>query len=719
MRYYVSASFYDQDGSYKVSNMNGYNPNLNFQRYDFRSNVDVNVTKTTLLSMNLDAMLVNSKYPGMSSAGIWYDAYATNPVEFPIQYPGGFFAGPVNNGGDNPFNDVQNLGYTTEFHPTVQSVFSIDQKLESITPGLHAMGRFSFDSYSEIDMNRLPANGSNLWYAGSRDANGNLVLTQTNYGSQFLGYSESSTGERVMYLEGNLTYNRTFKKSTFGGLALYNMRNRIAVSTAPTSINTIPYRNQSLAGRATYSYADRYLLEFDAGYTGSENFAPGHRFGFFPAVSGGWVISKEDFFKPLAGTVSLLKIRGSYGITGNDNIGDAYGIQRFGYLTQIGGGNTADFGTTPNAYSGYTENVLGNPDLTWELSTKSDLGLEVGFKNKLNIVLDAYQDIRKHILINRQSIASFAGYSQLDIFSNLGQMQNRGMDGSIEYKDHFGKDVTFRLFGNFTYAKNKIIFQDEPTRIYKYQEGTGHQYGEFNGYVAQGLFKSQDDINQSPTQSFGQVSPGDIKYKSLANDGVINANDWTYLGKTPFPNLLYGTGFTIGYKKFDLSLMFQGVAGVGIMANGSANSYTASTMSQAASVVGGGASGVGIVPFAGEGQYPGNILSATANRWTVSNPSQNVEYPRLSVASVSSNDYLGSTWWLKSGDYCRLKQASLGYTISSRSLRRDGFSALYVYTSGVNLFTFTKFKLWDPELGSDGATYPPARTITVGVRAQF
>ena len=716
MRYYVSASFYDQDGSYKVSKLNGYNPNLNFKRYDFRSNIDINVTKSTLVSMNLDAMLVNSKYPGTSAASIWYNAYATNPVEFPIQYPGGLFAGPINNGGENPFNDVQNAGYTTEFHPTVQSVFTVDQKLDALTPGLHAVGRFSFDSYSEFDMARTGTD--DLWYAGSRDADGNLILTQTRTGQQFLNYSQSSTGERTMYLESNLNYNHSFGKHTFGGLLLYNMRNRV-VATGSTAIASIPYRNQSLAGRATYSYADRYLLEFDGGYTGSENFAPGHRFGFFPSVSGGWVISKEDFFKHLTGKINLLKIRGSHGVVGNDNIGTAYGSARFGYLTQIGPGNTASFGTTPTPYYGNTEAVLGNPDLTWELSTKDDIGLEVGILSKLNIVLDAYQDRRKHILINRQSISPIAGYSNLAIFANLGEMNNRGMDGSVEYKDRFGKDVSLRLFANFTYAKNKIVFQDEPTRIYRYQEGTGHQYGEFYGYTAEGLFKDQSDLNKSPVQSFGVTNPGDIKYKDMNGDGTIDGNDWSYLGKTPFPTLLYGMGFTVGYKKFDLSLMFQGVSGVSIMANGSANTASASTAPAAGSITGSGSTGVGVVPFAGEGQYPSNIISDVTNRWTVANPSQHVDYPRLSIASSSDNNYLGSTWWLKNGDYCRLKQASLGYTVSSRGIRRSGFTALYFYTSGVNLFNFTRFKLWDPELGSDGATYPPARTITFGVKAQL
>ena len=712
MRYFVSGSFFDQDGSYKVSNLKGYNPNLNFKRYDFRSNIDVNVTKTTLLSLNLDAMLVNSRYPGVSAASIWYSAYATNPIVFPIKYPGNKWAGPVNNGGSNPYNNLQNSGYTTEFRPTVQSVLSLSQKMDFITKGLSAMGRFSFDSYSETDINRTGNN--DLWYSGGRDGEGNLILTQARIGSTYLGYSTSTSAERTMYLEANLNYNRSFGDHSFGGLLVYNMRNRV-VASAPDVVTGLPYRNEAMAGRVTYSYKDKYLAEFNGGYTGSENFAAGHRWGFFPSVSAGWVISKENFFDPLAKTFNLLKIRGSRGVVGNDNIGQK---TRFGYLTQFGSGGTTAFGTNPTAYGGVSETVIGTENLTWELSTKTDIGLEVGLLNKINVVIDVFQDHRKDILIPRQSISSIVGYdgynyasgnSGTTVIANMGEMNNKGIDGSVEYNDKFGKNVTLRLFGNFTYARNKILFADEPKRKYGWQEQTGTKYGEFYGYVAQGLFKGQDDINSSATQSFNvTVHPGDIKYQDLNKDGVIDSYDARYLGKSSFPTWSYGAGFTVGYKKIDLSLFFQGVADVSIMANGSAIDMKDGT-----------APGVGVVPFAGVGQYPANVLSNVTNRWTVDNPRQNVDYPRLGIATTTSNNYLSSTWWLKDGSYIRLKQASVGYTIYNAGTKKTGLSSLYVYGAGTNLLTFSKFKLWDVELGSSGATYPPARTIVIGLRAQF
>jgi len=722
MRYYVSMSFYNQDGQYNVSKINGYNPNLNFKRYDFRSNIDINVTRSTVLSLNIASMLVNSRYPGNSAATIWYSSFATNPVAFPVQYPDNKWAGPRNNGGVNPYNLVQNAGYSTEFKPSVQSVLSLNQKLDGITKGLSALARFSFDTYGEFGTTRT--NNNDLWYAGSRDPEGNLVYEHVRTGSTYLGYGTYSSGERVMYLEGNISYDRSFGKHNIGALAVANIRNRV-IGSAGSLKSAIPFRNQSMAGRITYGYMDKYLSEVNIGATGSENFAEGHRWGYFPAVSAGWVISKERFFDRFRPVVTLLKLRASHGITGNDQIGG----DRFGYLTYIEGSSGVAFGLAPTYYGGIAETVLGTPNLTWEKSTKDNIGIEVGIFNKINFVIDAFRDKRTDILINRNSISPIAGYSSLSIYANLGEMQNKGIDGSIEYNDRIGKNITLRVFGNLTYAKNKILYADNPKRTYGYQQPEGHQYGEFTGYIDMGLFVDQGDVDKSPTQT-RTVYAGDIKYAELSGDGTVNASDWTFLNKSWFPAWSYGFGFNVGYKNFEVSALFAGVADVGIMANGSGIYGN-----------GRGSDGVGIIPFAGIGQYPANVLSNVTNRWTAENPSQDVDYPRLTITNTSDNNYLGSTWWLKDGSYMRLKQATAGYTIklgtrknahSSAEYKNidnqftktaatvtSGITSLQFYLSGTNLLTFSKFKLWDPEMGSNGAQYPYAKTITVGVRAQF
>lgn len=705
MRYYVSMSFYNQDGQYNVKKINDYNPNLNFKRYDFRSNVDLNVTKTTLLSLNLASMLVNSRFPGNSAADIWYATYGTNPISFPVSYPGGKWAGPINNGGSNPFNLVQNAGYSTEFKPSIQSVLSLNQKLDALTEGLSANARFSFDTYSEFDNSRKGQN--DLWYASNRNEDGTFVFgAPVRTGDTYLGYGSSSSGERMMYLEGNLSYDRSFGKHNFGGLLVGSIRNRLR-GTAGDAITAIPYRNQNAAARVTYSYMDKYLAEVNMGATGSENFEKGKRWGYFPAGSVGWVISKENFFQPLAKVVNLLKIRGSYGMTGNDQIGAG---TRFGYLTVYNtGAGGVSFGSagTPTYHNGIAASVMGTEGLTWEKSAKTDIGLEAGFLNKLSLVVDLFKDKRTAILVERSSISPIGGYASTYIFGNIGEMVNKGMDASLEYTDHIGKDITIRVFGNVTYAKNKILYADAPKAIFPYQQREGHKAGEFYGYQSLGLFTSNNDVEKSPTQS-RVVYPGDVKYADLSGDGKVNGDDQTYLGKSSFPTWSYGYGFNLGYKKFELSGIFAGVADVGIMANGTDVARD-----------GAGAPGVGIVPFAGMGQYPASVIEDIMNRWTPDNPSQNVHYPRITVANTGDNNYVNSSWWLRDGSFMRLKQATLSYSFITPDMKRKGISSLQVYTTCTNMLTFSKFKLWDPELGNNAAKYPYPKTVTLGVRAQF
>lgn len=706
VRYYLSASFYNQTGQYNVNDENGYNPNLSYKRYDFRSNVDVNITKTTLLQMNLAAMMVDSRYPGSSAASIWYQAFSTSPVAFPIRYPDGKWAGPSANAGSNPMDQVQNVGYTDSFKPSLQSVFTLNQKLDFITPGLSAYVRFSFDCYS--DFNNSRTGQVDLWYTNQRDGNGELVFTKPiREGSEELGYSAYDTGERVMYTEANIAYDRTFGNHNVSGMLLYNMRNRM-IATAGSAVASIPYRNQAIAGRLSYGFKEKYLAEFNASYTGSENFAPNHRFGFFPAGSLGWVISNESFFKSgkVADMIDLLKLRASYGVVGNDNIGSG---DRFAYFTQFGNGNGYGFGPTGQWVQGIRETLLGSDNLTWEKSYKLNVGLETMIGGKLNLTLDYYKERRKDILIQRSSLPDMAGYDAA-IYANMGEMDNQGVDANIEFQTSIAKKVGLRLFGNVTYSKNKIVFRDEPEMKYEYQKSEGTRFGEYYGYIAEGYFQSQEEIESSPRQ-MRELKPGDIKYKDLNGDNVIDAYDQTYLGKSSFPSWSYGFGFNLNWNNFDLSLFFQGVADVSIMANGSSIDNGGGDW---------GAGGVGVIPFTGMGAYPNNSLKKALDRWTEDNPDENAWYPRLtSDASTNDNNYVNSTHWLKNGNYLRLKQASLGYTLKGDRLDAKGVEYLYFYLSGQNLLTFSPFKLWDPELGSNGAKYPFSRMLTLGMRIAF
>ena len=705
VRYYLSASFYNQGGQYNVKKENGYDPNLNYKRYDFRSNVDVNITKTTLLQMNLSAIMTDSRYPGIASNKLWYEAFSTSPVAFPVRYPDGRWAGPPANAGSNPMNEVQNSGYTDTFRPALQSVFTVNQKLDFITKGLSAYARFSFDSYSEFNNKRT--GGVDLWYTNLRDGNGELVFGKPiKEGSDELYYEHSDTGERVIYTEANISYDRTFGHHNVNGMVLYNMRNRM-IATAGSAIASIPYRNQAIAARFGYGYKERYLAEVNGSYTGSENFAPGHRFGFFPAASVGWVISNEPFFKNMTRTVDLLKLRASYGIVGNDNIGGTG--DRFAYFTQFGSGNSYGFGPNGNLVYGIRETLLGSDKLTWEKSYKTNIGLEMMLWGKLNLTLDYYWERRKDILIQRSSLPSMAGFDA-SIYANMGEMDNKGVDANLEYQTRIGNKVGLRLFGNLTYSKNKIVFRDEPAMQYAYQKSEGTRYGEFYGYIAEGYFQSEEEIKKSPRQ-MRELAPGDIKYKDLNDDGVIDANDQCYLGKSWFPSWSYGMGFNINYHNFDLALFFQGVSDVSIMANGGSIDTGNGDW---------GASGVGIVPFTGMGLNPSNVITKALDRWTADNPRADAWYPRMTAnATTNDNNYVNSTHWLKDGSYLRLKQASLGYTLENKKLMDKGIEYLYFYLSGQNLLTFSKFKLWDPELGSNGAKYPLSRMVTLGMRVSF
>ena len=705
VRYYLSASFYNQGGQYNVKKENGYDPNLNYKRDDFRSNVDVNITKTTLLQMNLSAIMTDSRYPGIASNKLWYEAFSTSPVAFPVRYPDGRWAGPPANAGSNPMNEVQNSGYTDTFRPALQSVFTVNQKLDFITKGLSAYARFSFDSYSEFNNKRT--GGVDLWYTNQRDGNGELVFGKPiKEGSDELYYEHSDTGERVIYTEANISYDRTFGHHNVNGMVLYNMRNRM-IATAGSAIASIPYRNQAIAARFGYGYKERYLAEVNGSYTGSENFAPGHRFGFFPAASVGWVISNEPFFKNMTRTVDLLKLRASYGIVGNDNIGGTG--DRFAYFTQFGSGNSYGFGPNGNLVYGIRETLLGSDKLTWEKSYKTNIGLEMMLWGKLNLTLDYYWERRKDILIQRSSLPSMAGFDA-SIYANMGEMDNKGVDANLEYQTRIGNKVGLRLFGNLTYSKNKIVFRDEPAMQYAYQKSEGTRYGEFYGYIAEGYFQSEEEIKKSPRQ-MRELAPGDIKYKDLNDDGVIDANDQCYLGKSWFPSWSYGMGFNINYHNFDLALFFQGVSDVSIMANGGSIDTGNGDW---------GASGVGIVPFTGMGLNPSNVITKALDRWTADNPRADAWYPRMTAnATTNDNNYVNSTHWLKDGSYLRLKQASLGYTLENKKLMDKGIEYLYFYLSGQNLLTFSKFKLWDPELGSNGAKYPLSRMVTLGMRVSF
>ena len=512
----------------------------------------------------------------------------------------------------------------------------------------------------------------------------------------------------------SLNYDRTFNDDhRVSALFLFNQQSKLLYPKG-TLEDAIPYRMMGIAGRATYSWKDRYFAEFNIGYNGAENFSPKHRFGTFPAFGVGWVVSNEKFWQPLSKAVSFLKIRYTDGKVGNSEVSD----RRFMYLDQMkeNGDYGYKFGPNGTKWSGY-ETVNMAVDLIWEESRKQDLGIDLKlFNDDLSIVFDLFKERRENILLKREhSMPSFLGYNTSAPYGNIGIIENKGFDGTIEYNKRINKDWVIALRGNVTFNKDKWIQGELPEQKYEWMNQYGRNINGAKGYVAEGLFTQAeiDDmarweslsaankaITPKPFASqFGTVKAGDIKYKDLNNDGQIDAYDQTYISRGDVPTTVYGFGFTVGWKDLSVGMMFQGVAGAERVLNGSS-----------------------INPFNGGGGS-GNLYSNIDDRWTEENPDQNAFYPRLSYGSETTssiNNFQKSTWWVRNMNFLRLKTLQLSYNLPKPWVNKVHLKNAAVYVMGTNLFTLSRFKLWDPELNTDnGASYPNTTSYSVGINFTF
>ena len=726
-RYFVSLGYLLQDGMLKQLG-ESYDPNYQYKRFNYRSNVDIDITKSTLLKVNIGGHVGAKREPRTDE--LWRKVLWSTPFSSPGIVDGKLISNIYSNRyisiGERscPLDYYYNYGYNVDTDNVLNLDLALEQKLDFITPGLSMNIKGAYNTNYNVKASRTPSGADSMCtpiYLGSIETPGmdfwdprfdRTIVYQTDGVSglhEQMSYGEEVGRGRNWYGEFSLNYSRSFGDHDVSALFLYNQSKKYYPETkidGKVFYMDIPTAYVGYVGRMTYAYKKRYMVDLNAGYNGSENFAPDKRFGFFPAVSAGWILSEEKFMKKQK-VIDFLKLRASYGIVGNDNIGGTG--DRFAYFTQFGSGNSYGFGPNGNLVYGIRETLLGSDKLTWEKSYKTNIGLEMMLWGKLNLTLDYYWERRKDILIQRSSLPSMAGFDA-SIYANMGEMDNKGVDANLEYQTRIGNKVGLRLFGNLTYSKNKIVFRDEPAMQYAYQKSEGTRYGEFYGYIAEGYFQSEEEIKKSPRQ-MRELAPGDIKYKDLNDDGVIDANDQCYLGKSWFPSWAYGMGFNINYHNFDLALFFQGVSDVSIMANGGSIDTGNGDW---------GASGVGIVPFTGMGLNPSNVITKALDRWTADNPRADAWYPRMTAnATTNDNNYVNSTHWLKDGSYLRLKQASLGYTLENKKLMDKGIEYLYFYLSGQNLLTFSKFKLWDPELGSNGAKYPLSRMVTLGMRVSF
>ena len=692
VRYYVSVGFTSQSGLYKEDPTYDYRTNSLSQRYNFRSNVDINLTKSFTLSLGLAEIIQDKTYPGTSASNIFYTLKRTSPISFPLRNPDGTFGGGnTSYEWVSPYIMATNSGFSKQFISTTQGTVGAKWDLSNlITEGLNVEANFSFDHYyfNSVTRHKQPLIKK---YLGTDPETGeeryNLIKEETA-----MGYGVSNRSNRAYYYDVRLNYNRTFNRHNVGAMAMFNRRDYKDL-TAGNSTSNLPYRRQGWSGRLTYNYAQRYLVEWNFGYNGSENFASGKRYGFFPAVSAGWVPSEENFWN--VSWINHLKIRGSYGLVGNDAVGGS----RFFYMSTVNkNANGYRFGDSQNLYNGMAELQMGAPNATWEVSHKTDVGLDIEFLDrKIKLSADYFYEYRDQILLKRAQIPDIMGAAWGDTpWANLGIMKNRGVDGQIEFTNTTKRGFFYSVRGNFTYAKNTVIEDDSAKAVYDYQNTRGVSSGIPLGYVALGLFQSQEEIDNSPKQELGSYTVGDIKYKDLNNDGVINAYDRTFIGNPRDPRLMFGIGFTFAYKGFDLSLNFTGASNTSILLDAES-----------------------MWPF--KLDYPGyNVMRQYYDhRFIPGADNTNAKYPVVHNGT-SSNNYQISTLYLHDASYLKLKTAEFGYNFPEKIVSKIKLESLRLFVNGNNLFCIDGIKIVDPESNHLGAsTYPTQRGLTLGLQVGF
>jgi TonB-linked SusC/RagA family outer membrane protein len=706
VKYFISLGGLFQDGMLKNFSRNqDVNGNFYHKRYNYRSNLDMKVTKTTDFRLDLYGNIGEINTPSVGSAFGYNDVFyeyssflSLAPFAYPIYNPDGSYgysewqkSGGYTSSSYNTNNIVGRLtyyGYSRDFENNMNLITSVNQKLDFITKGLTLKGTASYASsyrYNRsMTRDQFPSfiyDPVNNTYT-PRDPN---VYRVRRF---FLGYGGGST-IRTLNLQGMLNYDRTFGRHHVYGLALVS-QNTDTRANGNVAYNFIPNNFRGFTGRLGYNYREKYLFELNGAYNGSDRFSKGHRFGFFPAVSAGWNISEEPIIKETLTFLDRLKIRGSYGLVGNDKIGNSF---NYYYQQTYSNSGTANFGTQSNNFNGIAEGTLGNDMVTWEKEKKLDVGVDFAFlKNTITGTVDYFDNNRYDILTSRGTVSAVFGQGLPPV--NLGKVNNKGYEIELNYNGVITKDVTYRLKATYSVAKNKIIYQDEPAYQYAYQAFTGNSIGMQRVYQWIGFYRDSADIAKSAKPSV-QVYPGDLKYADLNKDGKIDGYDQIVTGFSNIPNTTYGFQIGFSFKGFNIGAFFQG-----------ARNFNVRAVAEA------------IRPFSS------NLMEIHKYAWTPE-LGDNAKFPRLSQVAGGS-DALGypSTFYLISGNYVRLKTAEIGYSVPDRFVKRLRIQGLKLYSNGYNLLTWTKLnKLYDfdPEIApnSDRINYPPQRIFNFGINATF
>lgn len=699
--YFSSISVTHETGILKNRSKDFYsfNNNIDVMRYNLQNNINAYLGESSKFSLRLNVNLMDKKGPNTDVNTIFNNIMTINPVDFPISYPddpmlsykrwGGFRFG--SNPAFNPMADFVS-GNSTNFTSTVVANLQFDQGLDFITEGLSFSGLVSFKNWSSTTTTRRAPYNMFIVSDYTRDPNDDSIEYDVErVGTEsipILSTDGSTNGDRWFYYQANLDWRRSFGLHDLNALLIYNqeqfnLNNISADSSIKRLYNALPQRGQSLSGRLSYAFDNKYMLEFNFGYNGSENFAKGKRFGFFPSVAGGYNVSQESWFEPALPIVSYLKLRGSWGLVGNDRIGG----ERFVYMSNV---NLSGAGFTTGLDMNYTKNGpvysrYPNFDLTWETGEKINLGFDLHLLHDWKIVADFFRENRTNIFQERGTIPTYLGTASTKVFANTAAVRNQGMDLSVDYGKKLNKDWTVQFKGTFSFARNKVTKYDEPAnQQYQNLVNVGYPLNTHLGYVAEGIFIDWAEIDNWATQQIsGNVAPGDIKYKDIADrdgntDGLITGNDRVRMGYPTVPEIIYGFGPSIQYKNFDFGFLLQGAERTSMMLSG-------------------------MHPF-GTNTRKNVMQWIVDSHWSPDNQDIYADYPRLTQTDHGNNT-AGSSYWLRDANFLKLKNAELGYS----------FKNMRIYVSGTNLLTFSKFKLWDPEQGGgSGLKYPTTRVVNAG-----
>ncbi len=695
-RYNILLGYMNQQGLFDVKNSDK-TSNEHFGRYNIRANFDFDILKIFEARVDLGGRIEEYKRPGTRDFGVSniMNVLATYPSNiynvFDDEAMQNYSGTAIYN--NNPVASIKQLGWFSNHARTIQGNFSLKEKLDFITPGLYLKETFSFTTYTKSAYSKT-RNYARYHNGVTTTTDQNTSITASGYGSE--GMEDWKQGAIT------LGYDRVFGKH-----ALTAVANMHISGYNGDGLYSYKYHYVNYNGRVNYNYDNRYVAEFGFSYFGNDSYAPGHQYAFYPTISAAWMLSNEEFLKN-SSVVDMLKLRVSAGKTGisdsNNSVGGYSTNGRFLYKSYFGGTSIGAFYTgnsTPNQQGTLGHVFIPYLDAHAEKSMKYNVGIDAALFQGLNVSADFYLDKRTDILTADNSIMQYFGVNNK--IGNIGKMTSKGFEIAASYTKEL-KDWSYTINGMASYNTNKIDYMSETPRAHKYNEQTGRAYGTPLGLVADGFY-DVDDFNadgtlkaELPTPMFGNVQPGDIKYKDLDNNGIVDTDDETAIGNSIYPKWTYSFGATIRYKSFDLGFLFQGAAGADFNLLDNWNQTVAFVNN-------------------------GNAYDIARGAWAYF-PEQGIDtrasatYPRLTTES-NDNNFRASTFWMRSLNYLKLRNVELGYTFTPKG-PNPGIDGLRIYLSAVNPFVFSKlYKDFDLDPEAPYGGYPAIRSYNIGVSLTF